>query len=162
MSHLQGDDSKNRQDAKAHEAYAEHPAWKRLEDQLDWYDKKSIYCQKFYKRINFVQVVVALLIPLISFSDLTYTKWLTASAGALIAILEAVQQMNRYSQLWVTYRATAERLKRDKHFFLSAAGPFKDLEESDNLILLAERVEEHISTEHTDWIDDTKRVVTTQ
>ena len=158
MSHLQEDDSKSCQDAKEPEAYVEHPAWQRLEDQLSWYDNKSVRYQNYYKRFHVLQVIVALLIPLISFSDLTYTKWLTASAGALIAILEAVQQINRYSELWVTYRATAERLKRDKYLFLSAAGPFKNLEESDRLLLLAERVEEDILTEHTDWIDETKRV----
>lgn len=43
-----------------------HAAWIRLEDQLNWYDRKSLVCQKLYKRIKLVQIACAVLIPLIS------------------------------------------------------------------------------------------------
>lgn len=65
--------------------------------------------------------------------------------------------MNQYSILWVTYRATAERLKHEKFLFLSAAGPYKGLAEPERLITLAERVEEHVSTEHANWINEARR-----
>ena len=162
MPHLQGDSSKSGQNAGAHGAYAEHPAWKRLEDQLAWYDNRSIHCQKWYKRLNLARISMALSIPVIICINLIYIKWLIAIAGVLIAILEAIQHMNQYSALWVTYRATAERLKHDKHLFLSSAGPFKNLGEDDKLIFLAERTEEHVSTEHANWIGEMKRAVTTQ
>jgi hypothetical protein len=42
--------------------------------------------------------------------------------------------MNQYSTLWVTYRATAERLKHEKFLFLSAAGPYKGQPEPERLI----------------------------
>ena len=56
------------------------------------------------------------------------------------------------------YRATAERLKHEKFLFLSAAGPYRGLIVPDALILLAERVEEHVSTEHANWFNETRRV----
>jgi len=49
------------------------------------------------------------------------------------------------------YRSTAERLKHEKYLFLSAAGPYKGLSETDRLIALAERVEELVSAEHANW-----------
>lgn len=41
---------------------AEHPAWHRLEDQLQWYDTKSMQCQRWYKRLKLVQISLAVLI----------------------------------------------------------------------------------------------------
>lgn len=137
---------------------AAHPAWLRLENQLQWYDSKSISSQRWYKRLKFAQVLLAVLIPVMSLLPAHLAKWATAISGTVIALLEAVQQMNQYSTLWLTYRATAERLKHEKYLFLSAAGPYRNLSEPERLIQLAERVEEHVSTEHANWFNETRRV----
>lgn len=92
-----------------------------------------------------------------NFSDPAW-KWVVAVAGATIAVAEAIQHMNQYSTLWVMYRSTAERLKHEKFLFLSVAGPYRRLEEPERLVLLAERVEEHVSTEHANWFNETRRV----
>jgi hypothetical protein len=144
------------------DAVSGHPAWQRLEDQIRWYDSKSVRCQRWYKGLKLVQISLAVLIPLLSHLDPAFAKWATSIAGALIAVLEGVQHMNQYSTLWVTYRATAERLKHEKYLFLSAAGPYKGLAEPERLVALAERVEEHVSTEHANWFNETRRVVSTQ
>lgn len=140
---------------------ASHPAWGRLEDQLDWYDNKSSHCQCWYKRLKFIQISLAVLIPVLSQLGPEYAKWATSFAGVMIAILEGMQHMNQYSTLWVTYRATAERLKHEKYLFLSAAGPYKGQAETERLIALAERVEEHVSSEHANWFNEAKRIVAT-
>lgn len=137
-----------------------HPAWFRLENQANWYDDKSQHSQRCYKRLKIAQVSLAVLIPATSLLPGDSAKWAASIAGILIAVLEAVQQMNQYSTLWVTYRATAERLKHEKYLFLSAAGPYKNLSEPDRLIALAERVEEHVSTEHANWFNETRRAAT--
>lgn len=139
-----------------------HPAWIRLEEQLYWYDSKSVSCQNWYKRLKIIQISLAVLIPLISHLDPAIAKFGTSVAGSLIAILEGVQHMNQYSTLWVTYRSTAERLKHEKYLFLSAAGQYKGLPEPERLIALAERVEEHVSTEHANWFNETKRTTTAE
>ena len=136
-----------------------HPVWFRLIDQKIWYDTKSQDCQRIYKRLKLAQVTLAVLIPVTSLLPADYAKWTASIAGILIAVLEAAQQMNQYSTLWVTYRATAERLKHEQYLFLSSAGPYKGLAEPDRLIALAERVEEHVSTEHANWINETRRSV---
>ncbi len=56
----------------------------------------------------------------------------------------------------------SEMCIRDRFLFLSAAGPYKGQPESERLIALAERVEEHVSTEHANWFNETRRVVSTQ
>jgi hypothetical protein len=139
------------------ELIEKHPAWIRLEDQLGWYDSKSVYCQRWYKGLKIIQIALAVCIPLASFLEPTFLKVATSVAGVLIAILEGVQHLNQYSMLWVSYRSTAERLKHEKYLFLSAAGPYKALSDPDRLVTLAERVEEHVSTEHANWFNETRK-----
>lgn len=135
-----------------------HPAWLRLEDQMHWYDNKSLHSQRWYKNLKLAQMALAVTIPVMSLLPPDIAKWATAVSGTVIALLEAVQQMNQYSTLWVTYRATAERLKHEKYLFLSAAGPYRSLPEPERLIQLAERVEEHVSTEHANWFNEARRI----
>ncbi|MCA0311665.1 MAG: DUF4231 domain-containing protein [Proteobacteria bacterium] len=146
----------------APESVQSHPTWFRLIDQLNWYDRKSQRCQRWYKGLKFVQIGLAILIPVTSLLPAECAKWTASIAGAAIALLEAVQQMNQYSVLWFSYRATAERLKHEKYLFLSAAGPYKGLAEPERLVALAERVEEHVSTEHANWFNETRRAAAAQ
>lgn len=139
------------------DAVKTHPAWFRLIDQRNWYDKKSQHCQRWYKRLKITQVSLAVLVPATSLLPSDCAKVVSSLCGVLIAVLEAIQQMNQYSTLWVTYRATAERLKHEQYLFLSAAGPYKGMTDGDRLVALAERVEEHVSTEHANWFNETKR-----
>lgn len=138
---------------------ADHPAWIRLEDQLAWYDRQSMYSQKCYKYLKGLQISIAVGIPLVAHVNVEGMKWITSGAGAVIAILEGVQHMNQYSTLWVTYRSTAEKLKHEKYLFLSAVGPYRGDSEEERLCLLAERVEEHVSTEHANWFKESRKSV---
>lgn len=157
---MSNDKTTTSQEPPVPESVQAHPAWFRLIDQLSWYDNKSSYCQRWFKAWKVTQIALAVFIPATSLLPAEYAKWTASIAGALIAVLEAVQQMNQYSTLWVMYRATAERLKHEKYLFLSAAGPYKGLAEPERLVALAERVEEHVSTEHANWFDETRRAVT--
>jgi hypothetical protein len=69
-------------------------AWKRLEDQLQWYDKKSKHCQRLYKGLKLIQFGLAVLIPVMSLLPIEFSEWAMALAGAVIALLEAIQHMN--------------------------------------------------------------------
>jgi hypothetical protein len=143
---------------KAPEWAENHPAWLRLEDQLGFYDSKSVSCQGWYKRLKIYQVLLAVAIPIFSHLDPEVAKWTTSISGALIALLEGIQHMNQYSTLWVTYRSTAEYLKHEKYLFLSAAAVYYGIPNEDRLVLLAERVEERVSTEHANWFNEICRV----
>lgn len=136
-----------------------HPAWQRLEEQRKWYASKSASCKNRYQGLRIAQVACAVMIPVFNLAEPSIAKWLTALSGAAIALLAGIEQINQYSTLWTAYRSTAERLKHEKFLFLSAAGPYRGQDEPARLILLAERIEEQISTEHAKWINETSRVV---
>lgn len=139
------------------EEVEKHPAWFRLNDQLDWYDRKSGSNQKRYKSIKVVQFVLAGSIPIFSLVGLSWAMWITAILGASVAFLEGVQQLGKYDELWINYRSIAEQLKHEKYLFLAGSGPYRDLEVKQALKLLAERAEERVSTEHARWVDDVRQ-----
>lgn len=136
-----------------------HPAWLRLEDQLQWYDTKSASNKRWYKIIRVTQLVLAAFIPVIALADKYWSKWVTAVFGGMIAVLEGVQQLNQFGPQWVQYRSTAEKLKHEKFLFLSQSGPYRNVNPAEALRLLAERVEENVSQEHARWISTSKHAL---
>ncbi len=125
----------------------ESPAWARLQDQIGWYDAKSQLNQRWFKGLKVCQIVVAAAIPVAATASAPL--WLIGGGGALIVVLEGLQQLEQYQQNWTTYRATCERLKHEKFLFLEGAGPYAAAPKPE--ALLAERVEGLVSQEHAAW-----------
>jgi hypothetical protein len=96
------------EDPNVSQEVSQHPAWTRLNDQLDWYDKKSGDNQRRYKQIKVAQLVLAGSIPVFALVDAPWGRWITAILGASVVILEGFQQLGQYNNLWVTYRRAAQ------------------------------------------------------
>jgi hypothetical protein len=136
------------------EEVRQHPAWMRLNDQLEWYDHKSAVNQKRYKQIQAAQIILATSIPVFSLISDYWGRLIMAILGASVAILAGFQQLGNYNDLWTTYRATAEQLRHEKFLFLAQSGPYRTVQGKEALRLLAERVEERVSTEHAKWVSE--------
>jgi hypothetical protein len=122
-------------------------AFERLEDQLSWYDTKSMENQKWYKRLKVAEIIAAAIIPFAAgFEGFSI---LTGILGVLIVIFIGIQSLNQYHDNWISYRSTAEQLKHEKYLWLSKAGPYTDANNPE--VMLAERVESLISREHAKW-----------
>ncbi len=115
------------------EEIEKHPAWFRLNDQLGWYDRKSGSNQRRYKSVKTVQLVLAGSIPVFSLVGVSWAMWVTAILGARVALLEGLQQLGKYDELWLNFRSTAEQLKHEKYLFLAGSGPYRDLEAKEAL-----------------------------
>jgi hypothetical protein len=139
------------------ERVREHAAWFRLNDQLDWYSKESSKKQRWYMTIKATQLILAGSIPVFALVGVSWGRLVTAVLGAGVAMLEGVQQLGQYHDLWISYRSTAENLKHEKYLFLAGSGPYRDLQTEDALRLLAERVEEQVSTEHAKWVSEAEQ-----
>jgi Protein of unknown function (DUF4231) len=122
--------------------------WARLEDQIAWYDRKSQKNQRRFKQLKVCQIVIAAGIPVAAAASAPV--WIMGGGGALIVIMEGLQQLQQYQQNWTTYRSTCERLKHEKFLFLSAAGPYQSVRHPE--VLLATRVEGLVSQEHAAWV----------
>jgi Protein of unknown function (DUF4231) len=125
------------------------PIMERLEDQIAWYDRKSIFNQKVYKRIKVVEILAAAIIPFIAALSIRHSTIVTGSLGVLITVLEGLIHLNQYQQNWITYRSTCEALRHEKYAYLGGAPPYNGTPGAH--ALLAERIESLVSQEHSKW-----------
>ncbi|HXU15878.1 MAG TPA: DUF4231 domain-containing protein [Terriglobales bacterium] len=125
------------------------PIIERLEDQLAWYDRKSLANQRAYKRIKVTEILAAAIIPFLAGLGLPHTGIVTGGLGVLITVLEGLLHLNQYQQNWITYRSTCEALKHEKYTYLGNAAPYANV--ADPHSLLAERIESLVSQEHAKW-----------
>ena len=125
------------------------PIMERLEDQIGWYDRKSMTNQRYFKRIKMVEIASAALIPFLSAFSFSRMMWVTGGLGVLITVLEGMLHLNQYQQNWIAYRSTSESLKHEKYVYLGKASPYASA--VDPHALLAERIESLVSQEHAKW-----------
>jgi hypothetical protein len=128
---------------------APDPIMERLEDQIAWYDRKSMSNQRVYRRIKITEILAAAVIPFLAVLGLAYTNIVTAGLGVLITVLEGLLHLNQYQQNWINYRSTCEALKHEKYTYLGKAAPYVNV--PDPHALLAERIESLVSQEHAKW-----------
>lgn len=122
----------------------------RLDDQIGWYEERSSWNQLRYRSLKIAVIVVAASIPVLSsFGPEAVPRWVLGALGALVAVIEGIQQVYQFHANWISYRATCEGLKREKFLYLAKAGPYAS-GESDTL--LAERIEGLMTQENTKWV----------
>lgn len=134
---------------------ASNPTLERLEDQIAWYDKKSLESQQWFKWLKIAEIIAAALIPFVAGFNLS--PIITGSLGVLIVVLEGLQSLNQFQHNWITYRSTCEELKHEKFLWMGKAGPYASAEKPD--VLLAERVESLISREHSKWVGSQEQTI---
>lgn len=121
---------------------------KRLEDQIDWYDKKSQTNKEWWNSLKTIEIIIAGLIPFLSIFD-NMPKFVLGLAGMTVAIIEGVVQHFKFHDNWFNYRATCEKLRHEKYLWEAGAGYYQ---ESKDELILADRIESLISQEHAQWI----------
>jgi hypothetical protein len=119
----------------------------RYEDQVNWYDSKSI----LYKRLNYIfqvsTIVIGPIVPILALLDF---KWETVLLSAMMAILIEILNFGKFEEKWHSYRTTCETLKKEKHYYQQKVNEYRDATDPEGLFV--ERVESLISREHTKWV----------
>jgi hypothetical protein len=139
-------------------ATQENPTLKRLEEQIDWYDKKSVFNQSCFKKLKIIELISAALIPLLAGLSalIPYPAIITGGLGAMIVVLESLQGLYQFQSNWISYRSTCEGLRHEKYLWLAKAGHYANANDPGRL--LAERVESIVSTEHAKWVSAQEKV----
>lgn len=127
----------------------------RLDEQLGWYDRKSGWNQRWFRRTQLVQIIAAALIPFVSGlsgaispSSEQYILQTVGVLGMAIAIATAVGSLFKFQENWVQYRTTAEQLRHERFMFLTGVEPYNG---SNAFALLVQRIEGLISKENAVW-----------
>lgn len=122
----------------------------RVDDQINWYSKKSSYNQKMFKRLRMIEIIAAALIPVLAgfVSRLEQLDYLIAFLGLIVVVVAGITGFYRYQEIWTGYRTTSESLKHEKYLFLTNAEPY-NIDKPFGLFV--NRVEGLISRENTQW-----------
>jgi len=137
-----------------------YPVIARLEDQIAWYDRKSLINQRAFKWIKMIAMVAAAMIPFMAALNTASVRWIISGLGVQITVIEGVLHLNQYHQNWITYRSTCESLKHEKFLYLHSAAPYLNV--TDPHTLLAERIESLVSQEHAKWASMPQQEITGQ
>ena len=126
----------------------------RVQDQIDWHNRKSTWNQRNFKRLQIVVILSSALLPLLaglqSAAGESAAKYgLTIGIiGVIVAVLTGIASLYRFQELWVDYRLTAEALTQEKYRYLTGTAPY---DSGDGLQLLVERVESILSEQNSQW-----------
>lgn len=126
----------------------------RVDDQIDWYDRKSQSSQRWFKWLRGIEIVAAASIPLIAGFSPENLPIITIIAvlGALIAVISSVISLNQFQENWIEYRTTCESLRHEKYLYLTNTEPYH-VEKP--LCIFVQRIEVLISKENSAWSQST-------
>lgn len=123
----------------------------RLEDQITWYDKKSIQAQKRYKSLKGTVIFLAASIPLFIGFITEVKAWaiVVSVIGVVITGIEGWLGLAKYHENWIEYRSICETLRHEKYMYLTRTGVYET--PTDPFKVLVERTESIISKENLNW-----------
>lgn len=135
----------------------------RMEDQIDYYDRKSRASKSRYLWLRVVEICVAASIPVISgFGEvlrLPYATLWVALAGVALTIVAGLLSLYRYQEIWVNYRAVCDSLRREKFLYLTRTPPY---DAGSPLPILVERAEALMAQENNSWTSYIRTAAGTQ
>jgi hypothetical protein len=127
----------------------------RLNWSVGWHTLANRQAMRWYNSLKAVQLSAAAAIPVLvaTGGNSSATKGWIAGLGALIVVLEGIQQLKKYAQNGLLWAQGKEALKREYYLYQAQVKPYNG---PDRQQLLASRIEQIIGQEVTKWADLTQ------
>jgi hypothetical protein len=111
-----------------------------------------LQAKRWYNTIKVAEIVAAAAVPVLvaTGGDSFATKGWVAAFGALVVILEGVQQLRQYGKNPVMWGQSKEALKREYFLYTAGVRPY-DGNDRERCKILAEKVESLIGGEVSQW-----------
>ncbi|MCS6930128.1 MAG: DUF4231 domain-containing protein [Saprospiraceae bacterium] len=127
---------------------------KRVQDQINWYEKKSAANKRWFHRLRVATIACGALIPLLvgyANNSWEWLKYLAGLLGVVVAISEGLISLHRYHEKWHIYRLTAERLIRERWLYESGAS--EEYAQRDEVAFrrFVQRAEQIMASENEEW-----------
>ena len=129
----------------------------RLDWSVQWHTLAELQAKRWYTAIKTVQIAAAAAIPVLTATsgNSVATKYLIAVLGALVVVLEGMQQLKKYAQNALLWAQGKEALKHEYFLFRAQAGPYA-VDTGKREKLLATRIEQIIGQEVGRWAASTE------
>ena len=129
----------------------------RLDNRINWYDKKSEQNQKYYRFFRNSELIFSASISLILVAytpEYRFFKFIIGLLSVAITIIAGILSLYKYHENWIEYRSIRDSLYHEKYMFLTRAGIY----DSENPFqTLVERVESILSHENFNWAQLNRR-----
>jgi Protein of unknown function (DUF4231) len=127
----------------------------RLAWSITWHTLAHRQATRWYTALKVVQISLAAAIPVLATTrgSAPAVQVVIAVLGALVVLLEGVQQLKKYgpnAQLWAQGK---EALKREYYLYQACTVPYSAVDAGARRRLLASRVEQIVGTEVKKWAD---------
>lgn len=132
----------------------------RLDEQVDWYDRKATFNQRAYKRLQAIAVVLGAMTPLLLALNLTlmpvaprWDQWLLTLLPIVVSVAATVASSflttYKYRDNWLQFRDTCERLRRERALYEAGVAVYGG---PDAFIAFVERCEGIMAGENEVWL----------
>ena len=111
------------------------PVWSAYRDQFATYSREAATNRVRYQVTRIISLVAAAAVTVCA--GLSAAPWVTASLGALIVVLEGLQQVFQWHENWIAYRQAAETMRQHAIDFVSGVAPYDSTDLGQRLAHLA-------------------------
>jgi hypothetical protein len=123
-----------------------------VRDDIRWYGGAADSAKAWYRTLKIFSITAAAAIPVLALLK-DVESWVPAVLGALITVIEGLQQTLRFHERWISYRSTAEALSREVFLCEARSGEYLGAgDDSARYRLLAQRFAETTASENTKWL----------
>ena len=122
------------------------PSWLAFKSQFGDYNQQAQRCRLAHQCTRATSLVSGAAVTVCA--GIGAWTWVTACLGALIVVLEGLQQLFRWHDNWIEYRQAAEAMRQDAMDFLAAVGSYSG---ADRLVVLAAARRRIALSENGSW-----------
>jgi hypothetical protein len=126
---------------------ADDVVWREVVREFSRYNRQAVRSRIGYLSLRLVALVVGAVVTVLAAIDAPPA--VTAGFAAVIVVAEGAQQLFQLHTHWISYRATAETLRRAAFLFAAGIEPYNDPQTCRGQ--LATVLRDTVAAENTDW-----------
>jgi 4-amino-4-deoxy-L-arabinose transferase-like glycosyltransferase len=120
--------------------------------QYEWYSERASRFKALAQRLGLLimgcGVVTAFLPTLRGLLGTTIVDLAVGTLGITVALVQGVQRIWKYDEIWPEYRKASERMKREWRLYVNGAGAYRELaDENEAFLRFVEATEQVIAEE---------------
>jgi len=119
----------------------------RLTPFRQWYDKKARRFKRLYLWMRSITVIGGAIVPVLINLQIDKIEIVTTLLSVLVIVFISLESVFHFREQWKNYRTTDQLLSKEYFNYVTADGPYRDLEEKEAFLNFVERVENAISSE---------------
>ena len=120
----------------------------RYEDQLQWYNQKSITCKRNHDVLQIIIIVCSSLTPIFILVSLDW-HILAVITSVIVGIATSLIATFKIREKWINYRITAEFMRKEYSYYKTITEKYSAVQDKQKLFV--ESIESLLAGEVTTW-----------